>query len=390
MLVDTVQLRALASRLIDTRTELMKAQPFLGRLLMRLSFGFDECGTAYTDMRRIVFDPAFASRLDDTQLRFLMLHEVLHCVLKHCTRGRGRFPTMYNVACDIVVNSLALDAMGLEKLIVDKQAVVHTAPDGREGRLCSAEEIYEMLLGDTEGNLKALLQSTMDTHEIWGQIKNNRLLEEVWNGYMLQEGKSAGFESGIPQGLSRVVHEVFTAPKIDWRQLLRDLLQPDGHDYTFMVPDRRFSGDVVLPSFQENIEGERIERVWFLVDTSGSVSNKALATALAEVRDVVEQVSSFRGELSFFDSEVTEPAAFESVDELKKITPVGGGGTSFCRIFEYMKEHYGEEPPKAVIILTDGYADFPPESEAGDTIVIWLIVDSPVVPPWGHSISIPK
>ena len=386
--MDALQLKALAARLVAARTEIIDEQLFLGRLLMRLRFGFEDCKTAYTDMRRLVFDPEFVGRLDNRELKFLMLHEVMHCVLKHCTRGRGKLRLLYNVACDIVVNSFVLSAMGFETFTLDGEAVMHLAPDGREGRFYSAEEVYMQLLDETEDRLQQFIDATPDTHDIWEKIRGDQLLEEVWNGHILNEGKVAGFGSGIPQGLSRVVEDVFKAPKIDWRQLLRDLLQNDSYDYTFSPPDRRFANDMALPSFQENAESARVEHVWFLVDTSGSVDVHALSVALAEIRDAIEQVGTLCGEVSFFDSEVTTPTPFESVEEFQKITPVGGGGTSFCEIFRYMKKHYDEELPKAVIILTDGYADFPDESEGENTLVIWLIVNSPVNPPWGETIHI--
>ena len=86
--MDRNQMNTLALRLLNLRAAIIKEYPFFGRLLLRLPFGFEECGTAYTDMRKIVFDPAFADELSDAELRFVMLHECMHCVLNHCIRGK--------------------------------------------------------------------------------------------------------------------------------------------------------------------------------------------------------------------------------------------------------------------------------------------------------------
>ena len=41
------------------------------------------------------------------------------------------------------------------------------------------------------------------------------------------------------------------------------------------------------------------------------------------------------------------------------------------------------EVPRAMIIMTDGYAPFPPEQEAMGIPVLWLIFGTDVRPPWG-------
>ena len=139
-------LRALSRRLTDLRAGLLWERPFYGRLLLHLTFGFTHCGTAYTDMRHIVFDPAFAQSLGNEELRFVMLHELMHCVLRHCTRGRNLRHRLYNIACDIVVNSLILETLGLPELLIDGEPVMHLTPVQTEGREHTAEEVYEMLL----------------------------------------------------------------------------------------------------------------------------------------------------------------------------------------------------------------------------------------------------
>lgn len=71
--------------------------------------GLLTCGTACTDGERLIFDPDFAARLKtEKEMQFVILHELLHCVLEHCTRVSNRDSEFYNIACDIVVNSTIL------------------------------------------------------------------------------------------------------------------------------------------------------------------------------------------------------------------------------------------------------------------------------------------
>ena len=159
--------------------------------------------------------------------------------------------------------------------------------------------------------------------------------------------------------------------------------QFDRSDYDFAQPDRRYSTDVILPSFCENVDGSKVEKLWFLVDTSGSVSDEAVSVAYEEIKQATMQIN-LSGMLSFFDYTVSEPIPFETLEDILSIKPVGGGGTNFRAIFKKLEEYVDEDNlPNVIVIITDGYDSFPDEEVALGVPVIWIIVDSDVVPPWG-------
>ena len=397
-------LRALSARLTALRAELLMKFPFFGRLLLHLRFGFAPCGTAYTDMRKIMFDPAFLARLSDGETRFVLLHEVMHCVLRHCTRGRTLRPRLYNVACDVVVNSLILEILQADSFTVGGSPAMHLAPDGKEGREYSAEQVYEMLLrpsGDRprqpDGGVplmtdapaeddvpKAEADGFWDEHGPWEEIAEGSVEDDLWERRIRAAAMSVGSRSGIPLGLRRYLREVEAAPKTNWKLILQDFIRRDRSDYTFARPDRRYQGDIIMPSFRENVFGERIDRLWFLIDTSGSISDEVLAAAFSQIRQALEQFDSLSGELAFFDTEVSEFVPFESVEDLEEIVPVGGGGTSFYPIFEKLEERIScDDPPTAIIILTDGFASFPAEEAAMGVPVLWILTEDGAEPPWG-------
>ena len=160
--------RSISKRLMESKMAILRDYPFFGTLLLRLRMGFAECKTAFTDMRRIVFDPAFADRLSEEELSFVMLHELFHCVLQHPLRGAGKQNFIYNVACDIVVNSLILGMMGREEMSIDGSLAMHIAPDGSVGREKSAEEIYMMLMKQTPEEFEKIYGvSFFDEHGAW-------------------------------------------------------------------------------------------------------------------------------------------------------------------------------------------------------------------------------
>ena len=119
---------------------------FFGHLSMGLQLACAPCKTACTDGNRLIFDPEFAEKLSEQELQFVTLHEVMHCVLEHCVRGKNLHSLLFNIACDIVVNSTILEMWGLDTIKIAGEEAMHLAPDGKEGRLYNAEEIYHMLL----------------------------------------------------------------------------------------------------------------------------------------------------------------------------------------------------------------------------------------------------
>ncbi len=376
--------RSISKMLTDARARVLQEYPFFGRLLLKLSFGTAQCGTAFTDMRRIVFDPVFVGRLSADEIKFVLVHEVLHCVLKHCTRSSGKQHFVYNIACDIVVNSTMLEMYRRDDIIIDGEPLMHLAPNGREGREYTAEEIYNMLMKMTLDRVEKLYGGgTLDNHAVWEEL-HDATLEDIWNHHLREAVAACKERSGVPQFLERYLKEIDRSPRTNWRQVLHDFIRFDRGDYDFSRPDNRYAGDILLPSFCEEMDGGKVERLWFFADTSGSVSDEAVSVAYEEIKQATVQIGNLSGMLSYFDCTVSDPVAFESLEDIASVRPVGGGGTSFRAVFEKVKEYAEQdESPNVIIIITDGYDEFPEEEAALGIPVIWIIVDSEVVPPWG-------
>ena len=157
--------REIVQRLQAIRVKMLREQPFYAVLLMHLRFALDESTpTLYTDGERIAFNPYFVDELDDFQLQFVLMHEILHVALGHCTSEEKDFNhKAYNIACDIVVNSNIMYSLGLIKekvdflgnksgyevkkeVEIDGEPLIHKAPDGIEGVELDAKEVYALLL----------------------------------------------------------------------------------------------------------------------------------------------------------------------------------------------------------------------------------------------------
>ena len=374
--------REISQKLITARLNVLHDYPFFGRLLLKLSFGLAECGTAFTDMRRIVFDPQFVLRISMRELEIVLVHEILHCVLKHCVRGKSKQHFIYNVACDIVVNSTILEMYDTDEIKIDGHSIMHLAPNFDEGREHTAEEVYRMLLDMLPEDFDGMYAGgNLDCHDVW-ENTDGKTLEDLWNHHIKDAAKATSQSGGIPGFLERYIAEIDHSPRTNWRQVLHDFIQFDKSDYEFLKPDTRNQSDVLLPSFCDDIYGAKVDNIWFFVDTSGSVSDEAVSVAYHEVKNATEQINNVSGVLWFFDAVVYEPYYFDTLEDILAVKPKGGGGTSFKAVFDKLKE-YEDDKPNAIVIITDGYDEFPKEESALGVPVIWLIVDSEVIVPWG-------
>ena len=168
---------------------------------------------------------------------------------------------------------------------------------------------------------------------------------------MVAAAQSAG-AGKVPAGISRYI-QVFTEPKMDWRQMLRMNIQSIlKSNFSFSRPNRKSQhSGAILPGM---LNEETID-VSVAIDMSGSISNKQAQDFLSEVKGIMDEYKDFKLDLWCFDTEIYNYAKFtgDSSDEINDYEVKGGGGTDFEANWNFMKEEGIE--PKRFIMFTDGY-----------------------------------
>ncbi len=385
--------KIIMQRITQARKEILRRFPFYGHLLMGMPIALAECKTACTDGDMLIFDPQFVLGLTAEELQILMLHEVMHCVLGHCMRGKGKLQRLYNIACDIVVNSLILSELVKKEFSLGGAPMMHKTPKGEEGCLYSADEVYTMLSrGNSADNLQEFwlsveVSADFDRHDTWGAIANEGHFEARWKNRINEAAKIAGIVPGH-LALERYLMDLpGYRSRVNWREELLDFMDMDCFDYTFQPPDARYAEcDFLLPAYNKD-SCDGAADLWLLVDTSASVDEEELSVLVQEISAAMGQVGLV-GKLSFFDQRVYEPVDCCAVTDLKRIKPIGGGGTDYHQIFDYMREHMRAELPKGILIFTDGFAKCPPEHMARGVPVLWIITKGGNArKPWGRVIS---
>ena len=405
------EVKGYMKRLLLSRMRILCNHGFYGLLLMHMTYAVsEEIETACTDGVKITFGTEFLTHLSDSELDFVMMHEILHVVLQHCTRGNVEDPETFNIAADIVVNSNILleNGMKLSSITLSKYGTsMHVAPDGKEGHEYTAEQVYAMLPknpclidagipGSASGRAKKIMAEAdeitigvWDDHSQWGKYEEDDTLRDVWVKRMEDAAKAIEIRDpsntrGLVPAFARRILKELREPQKDWRTILNDFIQEEVVDYSFAPPDRRFGDSpFFLPDF--NGKEDMVEDILFMIDTSGSMSDAMVTAAYSEVKGAIDQFDGkLKGWLGFFDAVIIEPQPFKDEEEFRIIKPAGGGGTDFQIIFEYVMKHMIDKFPASIIILTDGFAPFPQEKLAGGIPVLWLLNNETVNPPWGR------
>lgn len=434
------KIREYTKRILMSRMRLLVNHGFYGILLLHVKFRLtDEIEIAGFGVDKneyyIFINPKILDNISDAEIDHILMHEILHIALQHDKRGQDLMPEKFNIACDIVIESNILKSfdMDINSIFLSFNGGIqeHLAPNGNEGYLYTAEEVYNMLdlipgdpikgpgsvhvdkngnpgqsqeknagadknrnsswKQDKEDKIHGQNPSGFDIH---GVIEDNDIedsdisLKDIWDKHLADACESISIRDAITgRGtiplLAERMWEEMRKPQTDLRTILNDFVQEEICDYSFAPPDRRFDeSPFFLPDFNE--KDETVEDVLFMIDASGSMSNKDITAAYCEIKGAIEQFNGkLKGWLGFFDAEVIEPIPFENVEEFSVIRPKGGGGTDFEIIFEYVMEHMQDKLPASIIILTDGFAPFPQEKLAGGIPVLWLLNNKKVNPPWG-------
>jgi len=186
----------------------------------------------------------------------------------------------------------------------------------------------------------------------------------------------------VPANIAEWLEEYLEDPVIPWWEILTTRIKSTKRskpDRGISRPNRMLTAmseedGTILPAL--GIIRDPMYRVFFYVDTSGSMDSESLAIARGELSNMLKtdedlEVRYMQGDCTTHFDEV-----FRSGEELPKEVH-GRGGTDFNEYFRYMGKYLGndETAPDLVIVYTDGYAPgvHPDNRFPSDVPVIWLV-----------------
>lgn len=393
-----------------------------------------------------------AYRLDENLPVRNYLHSVFHCVFRHSFVNTLINVELWDLACDIAVESVIND-LHLPYLNSAKAQQEQDFFDGFKEELntLSAEKIYRFLLDKklpekTLQTLTALFKG--DDHFLWylteeqkGQMgipgygttnapssegdgsddggdeslyESKARLMQTWKDiaermqvdmetFSKMQGRDAGL---LSQNLKEVNRE-----RYDYTEFLKKFavrgeamkINPDEFDYNYYTYGLKLYEDMPLIEPLEYKEVKRIRDFVIAIDTSGSTSGELVQAFVQKTYNILKSTESFFKRINLHiiqaDAAIQEDVKItcqEEFDEYIKTMKIHGlGGTDFRPVFSYVNslvESKEFDDLKGLIYLTDGYGDFPAKKPNYDAAFVFIEegFNNPDVPPWAIKLVLRK
>lgn len=368
----------------------------------------------------LLWDPAYVEKIDVGELAGVLVHEVMHVVLKHHDRvaalGIVPKPTAdamedaftANIAMDCAINTeLAKNVklpgdycmpekfgMPANKTFEEYYALLKKqvqkekdkgdgSGSGGEGKKPQAGSGW---CGSCAGHpMPSEPEDGKKTPDGRSEADMERMLKQV-----AEDVQSTQQRGTVPASLQRWAEDYLKPPKVDWRTKLARLVRgavayKSGQaDFTWSKMSRRQAGAgygvgrPVIPAMHSPKPNAAC-----VIDTSGSMGTTALSAALTEVRGVLKAVGA-GVTVCICDAKVHGIKRVESIEEAANMM-AGGGGTAMTPALEAVRNL--KEKVSVCVVMTDGYIDLPPEPPFA---VIWCIIgrNDSFAMPYGETVIV--
>ncbi|MEZ7155259.1 VWA-like domain-containing protein [Streptomyces sp. MAD19A] len=367
-------------KLLAARLTAVRARPYLATALFALhpvaSRGVPTM--AVDRYWRCYVSPAFVAATSLEELAGVWVHEVSHLLRDHHGRGdrvaraRGtdgpgeRLRT--NIAADCEIND---DVYG--DGLPQPEDIVLPGQLGLESGLLMEDYLSRFRLGaHTRAMVWLNCGSGADGLEReWdlGPDGAHALTDQERDAVRFRVAQGiVGRPGRTPKRWRCWAEEVFHPPQ-PWRELLGAALRSavsasgSGDDYSYGRPSRRSAGvpGAILPSLRRTPP-----RVSVVVDTSGSVSDAELGSALLEVTAISRAVGGRRDLVSVVPCDAA-PHEVHRLCRAEGIPLVGGGGTDLRAGFS--RALTARPRPDVLVVLTDGQTRWPSSRPPCRTVV---------------------
>ena len=311
--------------------------------------------TMATDGAKVLYNKDFVLSIQEPEIDFTRIHELFHKIMKHHLRIGNRNPTIWNFACDFVINP-KVEELSYHGQHGNKSHVI-TMPKGglydpkykgktEEWVYNDLEKNYDVVeigggsyklspkdgkgddimpqgWGDFKPSTKSTEEQAIESQEIDQQIMSNASLL-----------KDIGQDS--PSFVKSLLDKIKQS-KVEWQDVLRRFIGGDNsEDYSFRRVHRKtyHSYGMFAPSSEKIGVGDIV----VACDTSGSVSNEELSQFLSEIRAISEDMHPTSVTVISCDSMIRHVERYEKGEEIKDLNSSGRGGTCVQPVFRYLED----------------------------------------------------
>jgi predicted metal-dependent peptidase len=372
---------------------------FYGSLAAQLSDRIADEGegidTAATNGNQIIWNVAWVAQLTDAEVRFVLLHEALHCAHGHF--WRLPIDDEGNQAGDYAINATLekipgitmpkgglrdtkYDAMAEEEILAAiRKAKQKPQPQGQKPQQGQGQPQKGQggLPGKDPGQCGGFQAPAPTAGQTAGNGKGPQSQQEKWQQAVVQAdmvAKSLG-RGSAPADMQRILDRVKTMAEVDWKQETADFVRSVVGSKVDQSHSKRNAqvGDG-LPWYPRRGRKDNVGLVIFARDTSGSIDKALCDEFTAQIGSVTAELNC---ESIVVDCDTKIHAEYRlGAGEEAPLNAKGGGGTDFDPVFDRIAQLVEEgEKIAGVVYLTDGDGSFTDKQDTAYS-VLWAVYGS--------------
>lgn len=336
-----------------------------------------------TEMR---FSEKFVLDHKPSELRGVVIHEMLHLLNKHILRSQNRNTEKWNWAADLAVNRLIEEEIIHNSGYANRNDVIIRLPEFAlrpnkktdPNQPTTAEWYYDNLKKnddngkfDLKGGLIGIFGSC-DSHDTWKSFSDEASEESIDNEIQSLVRQATQAAGNVPGGVGDLINGLFES-KVSWRHILRNFVGSRTKVNTvptWQRQPRRFPPTLTPAGLlQQVVPGKKYVRtgnIGIIMDTSGSVPDNDLKQFMSEVDIIAKTHKVYICECDAAVHDVYEYNSKTYKKSGRKI--LGRGGTDMSPGIRKMGERRDID---MLMCFTDGYLFGPPE--VSKIPMLWLI-----------------
>ena len=405
--------------LIAARSELYLNLPFLDAALCSLPLSTREpTQSLATDGTGLYYNGAWLAQRYERARSLVCrayLHSLLHCMLRHPLKKAGRDGELWDLSCDIAVESI-LDSLPQRCLTPATSRPRRAYWYGllqAEMKVITAEAVYRYFRRhplDEMDRATLAREFLEDDHRLWERAQNDEQEQNASSQWQnIAERIQTQLETMYTEagtGGDAVLERlrVENRPTANYKAFLRRFavlgeemsVDVDSFDYGYYTYGLRRYGNMPLIEPLESREARRIEDLVIAIDTSMSTSGALVRSFLSYTYAILKNTESFfrRFQLRILQcddqlrADRTITSAEELADYMEHFELIGQSATDFRPVFEHvnrLREEGAFRHLKGILYFTDGLGVYPAKRPPYDAVFVMLAGQgSPErVPPWG-------
>lgn len=436
------KIKRLAEELmLQIRNEILLEHRYFDLALFYLEPCASDMKISMTDGKILYYNPEKIikrAKLEYGELKKDYLHSLLHCIYYHPFVGTDFERHLWNLATDIVVESVVHDLVKEERQRGGREFRQRTFINGwidRIGTLTAEKLYYHLLDAELPEEEYRELQDLFlrDGHVLWGE----REMEESWqeDDAVSLSSTSKPNRSEVPGDWERIGEklkiqleyhgqgensalktirqtlEVLEREKYDYARFLTRfaiageelLINDEEFDYIYYSYGMELYGNIPLINPLEYKEVVKIREFVIALDTSGSVRGELVQAFVQKTYNILKQKESFYSKIVLYvvqcDTEIRRVDRLSSAEQIEEYIEdfelEGFGGTDFRPVFEFVDEKRREgelRNLKGIIYFTDGRGVFPETVPQYNAAFIYLeeIPENYPPPIWASTVVLER